>query len=114
MQDLQEENVDRRHRIENPLAPHIANAPTQPLNRVRRQRLADIGLELSNDFRDTDGHPWPPVERGLVTHPHSDRRSVFTKDEPASDVRLKLMPFTPDPFASSPAAVQAQVVSDLR
>src|SRR5712692_2807454 len=68
MQDLQQEDMDGSYRIKNAMAPRITQAATDMVDGFRRQRLGHIGLELPQDLRNTEGHPWPPVKMGCWIH----------------------------------------------
>ena len=64
MKDLQQKNVHRCHRIEDPFTAQMAQVAADLHDSFRGQCLGHIGLELAYDFGDINGHPWPPVRMG--------------------------------------------------
>jgi hypothetical protein len=64
VEDLHEEDVHGGHRIEEALAPGVAEIATDLGDGLGRERRGDIGLELGDDVGDTESHPWPPVGMG--------------------------------------------------
>jgi hypothetical protein len=81
MKDLQKENVERGHRVEGASAKGDAEDSAGLFDPVGGQGFGDIGLELANDFGETQSHPWPPGKMTrFVSSFHFDRRPRFFLD----------------------------------
>ena len=81
MQDLQEEDVERGHGIELASPKGDAEGSTGLFDPIGGQGFGDIGLELANDFGETQSHPWPPGRMTrFVSSLHSDQRPRFFPD----------------------------------
>src|SRR5262249_61687660 len=60
VQDLQDEQVDGRNRVEDPIPPDVADGRTDVFNGFRGQPAGDFRLDSPNGGEDTTGPPWPP------------------------------------------------------
>ena len=79
MKDLQQKYMHSIRGAENPVTADVSQEIADPENHWRRDCLRHIDLELTQNFGDSEGHPWPPVGKGC-RHSHSDRRSLFFRD----------------------------------
>jgi hypothetical protein len=61
VEDLEDEQVQRGHRVEDSFAPGVADRRTGLANRCGRQPVGDVRLDSANRRVETTGHPWPPV-----------------------------------------------------
>lgn len=61
VQDLQHEEVDGGHRVEQPLPPGIAEGLAELAGRLRGEPVGDFGLDALDGGEDTTSHPWPPA-----------------------------------------------------
>ena len=78
MQDLQEKEVHCGYRIELATPKTNAEDTASFFDPSDRQSFANIGLELPNDFGESECHPWPPERNDkVVCSYHSDQRPRF-------------------------------------
>jgi len=75
VQDLLDEQRDRRRRIERAIAPRVAEVVAHRLDRVASadERQWVVTLDARQRGGDTLSHPWPPVVSVVSKH-HCGRR----------------------------------------
>jgi len=61
VQDLQDEQVNGRNRVEHAVPPDVADSGANVFNGLRRQPVRDFGLDPPHGGENTAGHPWPPA-----------------------------------------------------
>jgi hypothetical protein len=64
MQNLNQEDVYRRYRIQDSVSAPMTEVGADFHHRLGGEGRGDIGLEPTQDLRDSQGHPWPPVGMG--------------------------------------------------
>ena len=60
VQHLCEKGMDGGDGTEDAFTINVTEIVARLLDDARRERLADIGLELRDDLSDRSSHPWPP------------------------------------------------------
>src|SRR5207249_4843876 len=105
VENLQDEQMHRRHRVENAVTPYMAHGRADAVNQFGAQKLGDIALDLLHGSEDTTGHPWPPVGMRKFVTPILPGGRFFLPDQLQGSfllgLALKFMPFGPDTFSSS-------------
>ena len=66
VEDLQEEQIDGGHRVENPLAPGVFLLLASPLDGVGRKFVGEVLLETPQDSDDTQRHGRDPSGSGWL------------------------------------------------
>src|SRR5262249_44775976 len=61
VQDLENKQMHRCHRIQNTFTPHMINGSTDFTDQFLAEKLRHFALDLLHGSEDTAGHPWPPV-----------------------------------------------------
>ena len=86
MKNLQQENVDGGHWIQNPIAPRLMQLATDLDNSVRGHGFGHISLELTHDLGGYSGPSLASCWNGLLSTLHFDRRP-FRRQEHYSYVQ---------------------------
>src|SRR6266704_2684027 len=77
VENLQDEQMHRRHRVENAVTPYMAHGRADAVNQFGAQKLGDIALDLLHGSEDTTGHPWPPVGMRKFVTPFCQEAASF-------------------------------------
>jgi hypothetical protein len=87
VQDLQQEEVNRRHRIEHPLAPTVSCFQAELPDRLRLQIAGYISLDPPQHMSDIRNHPWPPVEVASLNTTTILTGGLFTRPAQSAGAR---------------------------